>query len=159
MKTCVRSIWADFARHLVVPFRYATGKVCVDCSIRLHGIQVWSTHGTMTNRKPCKWVELNALGQWKFPHSFSDFIARCVECNYALSLGVTSARLHLQKRYKKGQYVSVWVWWNFQFASNPLIHPISMMFLLLVKVLVLCFKSNILFAFSLVCLSFRHFCL
>lgn len=46
-------IAADFARHLVViPFRYAIGKVCVDRSMRLHGVSKLDRNiKTLTNRK------------------------------------------------------------------------------------------------------------
>lgn len=36
------SILAGFARHLVFPFRFATGEVCVDHSTRFHGDRVRS---------------------------------------------------------------------------------------------------------------------
>lgn len=95
----------------------------------------------------------------RISHGFSDIISRFVECNHALSLGVISARLQLQKRYTMAimwlcmceidQFFNLlanqwfiqllWCfscWWIYVFSASTLT------FYLL---------------FSLVCLRFRHF--
>lgn len=97
------SILAGFARHLVFPFRFATGEVCVDHSTRFHGDRVRSKNLLHDdNRKPCNESNLNRHSMhcgegvsltvlvtfWWFS------LCGCAE-DVVPSLGVISARLLL----------------------------------------------------------------